>query len=133
MRMYHLASMREAGQAAANAFPEGIMTANRKKLLLPQAMSEAGWNVARAREDVEVVGFHDLTPEAEFRAMLADVDGVLLWGRLRGLRPRAGAYLEDSATSMCSVDRYNPSMGGQVSPRMRVREVFQGSVCVLSE
>ena len=81
MSMYHLASAREAGQAAPNAFPEGTMTANRKKLLLPQAMSEAGWNVARAREDVEVVGFHDLTPEAEFRAMLADVDGVLLWGR----------------------------------------------------
>ena len=57
------------------------MTANRKKLLLPQAMSEAGWNVARAREDVEAIGFHDLIPEDEFRAMLADVDGVLLWGR----------------------------------------------------
>ena len=57
------------------------MTANRKKLLLPAAMAEAGWNVARAREDVETVRFEDLTPEADFRAMLADIDAVLLWGR----------------------------------------------------
>lgn len=57
------------------------MSANRKKLLLPLAMSEAGWNVARARDDVETVAFHDLLPEDEFRALLGDVDAVLLWGR----------------------------------------------------
>ena len=57
------------------------MSANRKKLLLPAAMSEAGWNYARSRDDVETVRFEDLTPEAEFRGLLADVDAVLLWGR----------------------------------------------------
>ncbi len=57
------------------------MPANRKKLLLPAAMSEAGWNVARARDDVETVAFEDRAPEAEFRALLADADAVLLWGR----------------------------------------------------
>ena len=57
------------------------MTANRKKLLLPAAMSQAGWNVAAARDDVETLRFDDLTPEAEFHAMLADADAVLLWGR----------------------------------------------------
>ena len=57
------------------------MTANRKKLLLPAAMSQAGWDVAQARDDVDTVRFEDLTPEAEFRAMLADVDAVALWGR----------------------------------------------------
>ena len=57
------------------------MAANRKKLLLPSAMSQAGWNVARAREDVETMGFEDLIPEADFRALLADTDAVLLWGR----------------------------------------------------
>ena len=57
------------------------MTANRKKLLLPAAMSEAGWSFARARDDVELVRFEDLTPEGEFRALLGDVDAVLLWGR----------------------------------------------------
>ncbi len=57
------------------------MSANRKKLLLPAAMSRAGWVVAEAREDVQTVRFDDLTPETEFRAMLADADAVLLWGR----------------------------------------------------
>jgi D-3-phosphoglycerate dehydrogenase len=57
------------------------MTANRKKLLLPALMAEAGWAVARAREDVEVRRFEDLTPEPEFRAMLMDADAVCLWGR----------------------------------------------------
>jgi len=57
------------------------MTANRKKLLLPAAMSEAGWAAARVRDDVETIRFEDLTPEAEFRTLLADIDAVCLWGR----------------------------------------------------
>ena len=57
------------------------MSANRKKLMLPAAMSQAGWDVAEARDDIETVRFDDLTPEAEFRAMLADASAILLWGR----------------------------------------------------
>ena len=40
------------------------MSANRKKLMLPAAMSSAGWDVAEARDDIETVRFDDLTPEA---------------------------------------------------------------------
>jgi len=57
------------------------MTTNRKKLLLPAAMAQAGWDLAATRDDIELVRFADNTPADEFRAMLATADGVALWGR----------------------------------------------------
>jgi D-3-phosphoglycerate dehydrogenase len=57
------------------------MSPNRKKILLPAAMAQAGWDIANARDDVETLRYEDLTPDAEFRAMLADAAAVLLWGR----------------------------------------------------
>ena len=57
------------------------MSAYRKKLLLPAALAQAAWAVAAARGDVETNRYDDLTPEAEFRALLAEADAVLLWAR----------------------------------------------------
>jgi D-3-phosphoglycerate dehydrogenase / 2-oxoglutarate reductase len=57
------------------------MANNRKKLMLPAAMAEAGWNVARARDDLELLRFEDATPADAFRAMLSQADGIALWGR----------------------------------------------------
>jgi D-3-phosphoglycerate dehydrogenase len=57
------------------------MAANRKKLMLPEAMAEIGWDVARKREDIELVRYNDATPVAEFRKMLATADGIALWAR----------------------------------------------------
>jgi D-3-phosphoglycerate dehydrogenase len=57
------------------------MAANRKKLMLPELMAEVGWELARKREDVELLRYADTTPTAEFRAMLATADGIALWAR----------------------------------------------------
>ena len=57
------------------------MTTNRKTLLLPSEMAQAGWDLAAARDDLTIKRFDDQTPSDEFRAMLADADGVLLWAR----------------------------------------------------
>jgi len=57
------------------------MAANRKKLMLPDAMAEAGWDLARKREDIELLRFADTTPPDSFRAMLATADGIALWAR----------------------------------------------------
>ena len=57
------------------------MATNRKKLMLPEAMAKVGWDLARKREDVELIRYADTTPPAEFRAMLATADGIALWAR----------------------------------------------------
>jgi D-3-phosphoglycerate dehydrogenase len=57
------------------------MAANRKKLMLPEAMAEIGWEVARKRDDIDIISYNDATPVAEFRAMLATADGIALWAR----------------------------------------------------
>ncbi|MCW3474478.1 hydroxyacid dehydrogenase [Limobrevibacterium gyesilva] len=57
------------------------MADNRKKLMLPAAMAQAGWDLARSRDDIETLRFEDTTPPAAFQAMLATADGIALWGR----------------------------------------------------
>ncbi len=57
------------------------MAQNRKRLMLPAAMAQAGWEVARSREDVDTVRFEDGTPPEIFRDMLGETDGIALWGR----------------------------------------------------
>jgi D-3-phosphoglycerate dehydrogenase len=57
------------------------MAANRKKLMLPEEMAKVGWDVARRRDDVELVGFSDKTPQDEFRGLLQAADGIALWAR----------------------------------------------------
>ncbi len=54
------------------------MTANRKKLLLPDSMGRIGWDLLKDRDDIEPVGFpNTIGPEA-FRALLHDVSGAAL-------------------------------------------------------
>ena len=48
------------------------------KLLLPAAMARAGWEVLARRADVQAVPFNRDASAADFRALLADVDGVAL-------------------------------------------------------
>ena len=57
------------------------MAQNRKRLMLPAAMAQAGWDVAKARGDVDTMRFEDGTSLEEFRGMLAETDGIALWGR----------------------------------------------------
>lgn len=54
------------------------MTVNRKRLMLPNTMSKAGWEIATARDDVEAIGYMPSMPTPEFHAMLADIDGIAL-------------------------------------------------------
>jgi D-3-phosphoglycerate dehydrogenase len=51
---------------------------NRKKLLVPDTMSRAGWAVAAGRDDIDMVAYSpDVTPE-EFHRLLASAQGVAL-------------------------------------------------------
>jgi D-3-phosphoglycerate dehydrogenase len=65
------------------------MSANRKRLLLPETLHEAGWVIARGRDDVESVPYPNEMPAADFRARLAPSHGVAL-----GVRPFGEADLE---------------------------------------
>lgn len=49
---------------------------SKKKILLPSAMSQAGWQVVRTRSDIEAVSFDMNIPVAEFHALLADAHGA---------------------------------------------------------
>jgi D-3-phosphoglycerate dehydrogenase / 2-oxoglutarate reductase len=48
----------------------------KKKILLPSSMSQAGWQVVRARSDIQAVSFDMSIPTTEFHAILASADGV---------------------------------------------------------
>lgn len=48
----------------------------RKKVLLPATMTDAGWQVARARADIEAVPFEASITPARFHALLADAAAV---------------------------------------------------------
>ncbi len=49
---------------------------SKKTILLPSSMSQAGWQVVRARSDIEAVSFDMNIPTAEFHALLASAHGV---------------------------------------------------------
>lgn len=54
------------------------MPANRKKVLLPENLARAGWELIRTREDVEPIAYPPSLPMPEFHRFLADADGVAL-------------------------------------------------------
>jgi D-3-phosphoglycerate dehydrogenase / 2-oxoglutarate reductase len=49
-----------------------------KKLLFPSTMVQAGWDVLKAREDVQALPFEYGMPTAGFHALLRDAQGVAL-------------------------------------------------------
>ena len=54
------------------------MQNNKLKLLIPATMARAGWDMARARTDIEAIAFEGNMPTPEFHALLGDVHGVAL-------------------------------------------------------
>ena len=64
------------------------MPNNKLKLLLPSTTARAGWDVAKARTDVEAIPFESNMPTPAFHALLHDAHGVAL-----GLTPFAEAEL----------------------------------------
>jgi len=54
------------------------MTTNRKKILLPNTMSRAGWSVLEGRDDIEAAEFSNTIKPEELRAILGDVVGIAL-------------------------------------------------------
>ncbi len=61
----------------------------KRKVLLPSAMAQAGWQVIRAREDIEAIPFDMTIAPADFHRLLADADAVGL-----SLTPFGEAELE---------------------------------------
>jgi D-3-phosphoglycerate dehydrogenase len=53
-----------------------IAATNKKRLLLPDTMTQPGWDVVAGRDDVVAMRYKPGMPTAEFHALLADVDGV---------------------------------------------------------
>jgi D-3-phosphoglycerate dehydrogenase len=57
------------------------MATNKKKLLITQSMAQLGWDLLRARDDIEAVRFQNAIAPADFLALLethAPVNGVAL-------------------------------------------------------
>lgn len=54
------------------------MPANRKKVLLPQNLAQAGWDLIGTRPDVDAITYPPALSMPEFHRFLADVDGVAL-------------------------------------------------------
>ena len=62
---------------------------NKMKLLIPSTMARAGWDVVKARADIEAVPFEQNMPTTAFHALLRDAHGVAL-----GLTPFAEPELK---------------------------------------
>lgn len=57
------------------------MAPNKKKLLLTNAFGQAGWDILKARDDIEASPFPNMIPPAEFQELLGasgEVHGVVL-------------------------------------------------------
>jgi len=54
------------------------MPVNRKKVLLPENLAPAGWELVRTREDVEAVAYPPSLSMPEFHKFLVDANGVAL-------------------------------------------------------
>src|ERR1044072_5012679 len=54
------------------------MSPNKKKVMLPQTMAKAGWDVLIGRDDIEAVGYDPYISMPELQAALKDTDGIAL-------------------------------------------------------
>jgi D-3-phosphoglycerate dehydrogenase / 2-oxoglutarate reductase len=54
------------------------MTENRKRLVVPDTLLPAGWEILKSRQDVAVSTYKPFMPAAEFRTRLGEADGVVL-------------------------------------------------------
>jgi D-3-phosphoglycerate dehydrogenase len=54
------------------------MSPNKKKVLLPNTMAKAGWDVLVGRDDIEAVGYEPYLSMPELQAALKDTDGIAL-------------------------------------------------------
>jgi D-3-phosphoglycerate dehydrogenase len=56
------------------------MSSNTKRILLPDVMARAGWDILRPRPDIEGVKYDSLIGPADLHALLADADAIALSG-----------------------------------------------------
>src|ERR1044072_2520925 len=54
------------------------MSPNKKKVMLPQTMAKAGWDVLIGRDDIEAVGYDPYISMPDLQAALKDTDGIAL-------------------------------------------------------
>ncbi len=54
------------------------MSPNKKKVLLPNSMAKAGWDVLDGRDDIEAVSYDPYLSMADLQAALKDTDGIAL-------------------------------------------------------
>src|SRR5882757_1976751 len=54
------------------------MTTNKKKLLLPNTMAKAGWDVLIGRDDIEAVPYDPYITMPDLQVVLRDTDGIAL-------------------------------------------------------
>jgi len=55
-----------------------MMSPNKKKVLLPNTMAKAGWDVLVGRDDIEAVGYEPYLSMPDLQAALKDTDGIAL-------------------------------------------------------
>src|SRR5215470_10600393 len=63
----------------AAPFPKRrTMSPNKKKVMLPQTMAKAGWDVLIGRDDIEAVGYDPYLSMGDLQMALKDTDGIAL-------------------------------------------------------
>ena len=60
------------------------MTANRKRLLVAQAITPAGWALLENRPDIEAVRYDSAMPDEAYRALIPGAHGIALYTRQFG-------------------------------------------------
>ena len=93
------------------------MTTNRKKILLPDNLARAGWDVLQGRDDIEAVAFSNTIKPEELRAILGDAVGIAL-----SATPFGAAEL-DAATRLEVVARIGVGYDAVEVPALTRRRV----------
>ncbi|HUC18108.1 MAG TPA: hydroxyacid dehydrogenase [Acetobacteraceae bacterium] len=93
------------------------MTANRKKVLLPENLAQAGWDLIRTRDDVEAVSYPPSLAMPEFHRFLADAHGVAL-----SFTPFLAAEM-DASPAMQVVARIGVGYDAVAVPALTARKV----------
>jgi D-3-phosphoglycerate dehydrogenase / 2-oxoglutarate reductase len=55
-----------------------MMSPNKKKVMLPNSMAKAGWDVLTGRDDIEAVAYDPYLSMADLQVALKDTDGIAL-------------------------------------------------------
>ena len=84
------------------------MTPNKKNVMVPHSLAKAGWDVLRARDDIDAVGYDPYITMPDLQVALKDTDGIALsLTPLKGpeiaVAPRLRVAVSSGVSSLCPI------------------------------